>query len=105
MVMRLNLGKEIGSVGGVGPLAAPFTLTLALSHQGRGDFRAASPPACPCDLVPFARVPFRLERGRGPFVLLPRRSRSYFPWHISPASGGNPAAPPLWVPAFAGMTE
>ena len=44
-------------MGGVGPLAAPFTLTLALSHRGRGDFRAASPPAYPCDLASLARVP------------------------------------------------
>ncbi len=31
---------------------------------------------------------------RAPFALLPRRSRSYSPCHISPASGGNPAARP-----------
>ena len=24
----------------------------------------SSPPSCPCDLAPLARVPFRLERGR-----------------------------------------
>ena len=29
---------EIGIMGGVGPMAAPFTLTLALSHRGRGDY-------------------------------------------------------------------
>ena len=27
---------------------------------------------------------------RAPFVLLPRRSRSYSAWHISPVIGGNP---------------
>ncbi len=49
-------------------------------------------------------VPVVARSLRAPFVFLPRRSRSYLPWHISPASGGNPALL-LWIPAFAGMTE
>ena len=35
---------------------------------------------------------------RAPFVLLPRRSRSYSAWHISPVNRGNPAAFPLGIP-------
>ena len=30
---------------------------------------------------------------RAPFALLPRRSRSYFPCHISPAQRGQPGPP------------
>ncbi len=49
----------------------------------------------PCGLASLARVPFASRKG-GPLC----------PSGISPASGGNPASsPPLWIPAFAGMTE
>ena len=60
-------------------------LQFPLGHQGGG----------------FAKVSGKPEsRGAGgtaltsrPLVLLPRRSRSYSTWHISPAPQGNPAAP------------
>ena len=43
----MKLGMDVGRVHRAGPLATPFTLTLALSHQGRGDF-----PGTPCHPAP-----------------------------------------------------
>ena len=51
------------------PLAAPITLTLALSHQGRGDATAQPPRAYPARVTSFARAPFDSRKGRVVFRL------------------------------------
>ena len=50
------------------PMAAPITLTLALSHQGRGDticyaLPPVRPRASPARFTSFARAPLRFAKG------------------------------------------
>ena len=45
------------------PRGLPVTLTLALSHQGRGDVPAPPPRAYPARIAPLARVPLRFAKG------------------------------------------
>ena len=59
----LSFGHFPRTAGEPYHLSAPFTLTLALSHRGRGEYSAPPPRAYPARFALLARAPFALRNG------------------------------------------
>ena len=63
----LSFGHFSRTAGETLPPVRPVTLTLALSHRGRGDV-LLHPPASPARVTSFARAPLRFAKGAVWFI-------------------------------------